>query len=222
MVELEKLTSGARVRGLTSDGTATIQNLKWYGTNSVEAIYEDATGNFGKSAWCPATTWPMRTEMETRMIGRGTNALASSIVLTCRVKTGDSETTIRGDFRRALRQELPDALRQAGNVRLKKRSELPEDWDPARDRHLTVWEATQHLIKRLEGNGEQASADLVRALGPTTEKARDLAYRLYSVCERKKWADEARAYNGLVIAWPELEKLTQASGPRDAAQGRLL
>ncbi len=48
MVELEKLTSATRVRGLTPDSTATVQSTKWYGTNSVEVIYEDATGNLGK------------------------------------------------------------------------------------------------------------------------------------------------------------------------------
>ena len=51
----------------------------------------------------------------------------------------------------------------------------------------------------------------------TAEAARELAYRLYTICERKGWAEEARAYNGLVIAWPELEKLAgtlaSTSGP---------
>jgi len=92
-------------------------------------------------------------------------------------------------------------------VRLLKRTELPEDWDPKTDTRLTVWEATQHLIKRLETNGEQAAADLVRNLDRKAEAARDLAYRLYTTCERKGWAEEARAYNGLVIAWPELMNL---------------
>ena len=46
------------------------------------------------------------------------------------------------------------------------------------------------------------------------ETARDLAYRLYSICERKKWADEALAYNSLVIAWPELSKLALANRNR--------
>ncbi len=111
----------------------------------------------------------------------------------------------------------------AGKVRLKKRDELPAGWHPAKDETHNVWEATQHLIKRLEGNGEQAAADLVNALGPTAEKARDLAYRLYSVCERKKWTDEARAYNGLVIAWPELERLAQANrSANDDPQRQLL
>jgi len=96
----------------------------------------------------------------------------------------------------------------AGQVRLFTRPELPADWDPTKDKRLTVWEATQHLIKRLEEEGEQAAAALLKDLGATVaEQARNLAYRLYTICERTQWADEARAYNGLVLAWPELEKL---------------
>lgn len=95
----------------------------------------------------------------------------------------------------------------AGKVRLLKREELPSDWDPAKDTHPTVWEATQHLIKRLDEAGEDAAAALLAKLGSVADDARLLTYRLYTVCERKGWADEGRAYNGLVIAWPELEKL---------------
>lgn len=94
-----------------------------------------------------------------------------------------------------------------GKVRLLERGEIPEDWDPATDKRCTVWEATQHLIKRLDEGGELAAAKLLGKLGPMAEQARELAYRRYTICERRGWAAEARAYNGLVIAWPELEKL---------------
>ena len=98
----------------------------------------------------------------------------------------------------------------AGKVRLLKRPELPDDWSPATDTRATIWEAAQHLIKRLESSGgEQGAADLLAHLGSLADPARDLAYRLYQICERKGWAEEARAYNGLVIAWPELEKLAE-------------
>jgi putative DNA methylase len=107
----------------------------------------------------------------------------------------------------------------AGRVRLVKRSELPVDWDPTTDARLTTWEATQHLIKRLESNGETAAATLLKQLGPVADHARDLAYRLYTSCERKGWAEDARAYNGLVIAWPELEKL--AAGMTASGSGQL-
>jgi putative DNA methylase len=96
---------------------------------------------------------------------------------------------------------------KSGKVRLIRRDELPDNWNPANDKRLTVWEVTQHLIHRLDQQGESGAAELVNQLGSVGEIARDLAYRLYSTCERKKWADEALAYNGLVIVWPELTKL---------------
>lgn len=271
-------------------------------------------------------TWPVRTERAGRSIELGTNALASSVVLACRRRTADAPVLTRGDFRRALRQELPTALRAlqhggiaavdvaqaaigpgmsvfsrhakvlepdgtamsvrsalqlinevldehlteqegefdsdtrfavtwyeihafeagpygeaetlakaravavggiaeagilrsgGGKVRLLKRSELPTDWDPIADKRLTVWEATQHLIKRLEEQGEEAASDLLDRLGGTADAARDLAYRLYTACERKGWAEEARAYNGLVAAWSDLEKLAAARAGEPAQQ----
>jgi len=94
-----------------------------------------------------------------------------------------------------------------GKVQLVSRAELPEEWNPATDKRLTVWETTQHLIRSLETKGESDAAMLLNKLGGMGETARELAYRLFSICERKKWAEEALAYNGLVIAWPELSKL---------------
>lgn len=98
---------------------------------------------------------------------------------------------------------------KAGKVRLLGRSELDASWDPATDKRLTVWEMTQHLIRRLE-EGEVAAAELARQLGSNSEVARDLAYRLYLICERKKWAQEALAYNALVVAWPQIQRLAAA------------
>ena len=103
---------------------------------------------------------------------------------------------------------------RAGKVRLLRRSELTADWDPARDSRLTVWEATQHLIRALDAGGEEAAADLLRRIGGLGDTARDLAYRLYVICERKRWTQEAIAYNGLVIAWPELARLAARTSPR--------
>jgi putative DNA methylase len=110
---------------------------------------------------------------------------------------------------------------KAGKVRLKKRTELPADWTPDEDKKLTVWECAQHLIRVLEAGGESAAAALLARLGSRADATRDLAYRLYQICERKKWAEEARAYNGLVVAWPELQKLAAQSAapePRAPAQ----
>ncbi len=94
-----------------------------------------------------------------------------------------------------------------GKVQLLGRTELPANWNPVNVKRLTVWETTQHLVRTLESKGEAEAAALLNKLGGIGEIARELAYRLYSICERKKWAEEALAYNGLVIAWPELSKL---------------
>ena len=93
---------------------------------------------------------------------------------------------------------------RAGKVRLLRREELPEDWDPSRIDRLTVWEVTQHLIRRLDQKGEKETANLKAKIGGMAEIARDLAYRLYTLCERKGWAEEAGYYNSLVVAWPSM------------------
>ena len=82
----------------------------------------------------------------------------------------------------------------AGKVRLGRREELSVEWNPSTDKRLAIWEVTQHLIRTLDQAGELGAATLVQQLGGMAELARDLAYRLYSTCERKKWAQEALAY----------------------------
>ncbi len=79
-------------------------------------------------------------------------------------------------------------------------------------------ESAERLIRALE-TGEEAAGALLRQVGGLGEAARDLAYRLYSICERKKWAQEAMAYNSLVIAWPEISRLAQ--GMRSETQGTM-
>jgi putative DNA methylase len=97
---------------------------------------------------------------------------------------------------------------RAGKVSLVSRDDLPESWEPSADR-TSIWEATQHLLRYQLHKGEAAAATLLRKLGGQADIARDLAYRLYTICERKGWTEEARAYNGLVVAWPELVRLAQ-------------
>jgi len=99
---------------------------------------------------------------------------------------------------------------KGGKVRLLRRDELPIAWDPSTDKRLTVWETAQHLIRALERDGENGAAALLPKLGERGEVARDLAYRLYTLCERKGWADEALAYNSLVIAWQGIGQLAIA------------
>ena len=98
---------------------------------------------------------------------------------------------------------------QAGQVRLLKPDELPADWNPETDPRLTVWEMVHHLIRVLEAVGERAAAKLVEKLGAKAESVCEQCYRLYTVCERKKRAAEALAYNSLVQSWPEITRLAE-------------
>ena len=281
------------------------------------------------AGWQLDGTWPMRTELGNRMRGQLSNALASSIVLVCRVRPDDAGVASRRDFLAALKRELPEALRnlqkgniapvdlaqaaigpgmavfsryarvletngdpmgvrtalslinqsldevlaeqegefdadtrwalawfdqygftegaygqaetlstakntsvsgmveagilaaKAGKVRLLKKEELPADWDPANDNRLTVWESTHHLIRSLD-SGEQAAAGLLKKLGPVAEIARDLSYRLYTVCERRKWSQDAIGYNALVLAWPDLKRLADEQKTAGPSQGQLI
>jgi putative DNA methylase len=277
-----------------------------------------------KAGFSLTGTWPMRTELGNRMIGSGTNALASSIALVCRPRSMEAPVTSRRDFLTALKREMPSALRhlqqgniapvdlaqasigpgmaiftryagilesdgtpmrvrtalalinqtldevlaeqegdfdadtgwavawfdqfgfndgpfgdaetlckakntaigglqeagialaRAGKVRLLRVDELPADWDPLADHRLTVWESVHHLIRALN-EGETAAAALVAKLGGQAEAARELAYRLYNICERRKRAQEAQAYNGLVLSWPEIARLAQETRKTEQA-----
>jgi putative DNA methylase len=98
-----------------------------------------------------------------------------------------------------------------GKVRLLRPDDLPADWDPTTVQRLTAWEIVHHLIRALASGGEGAAAALVAKLGVKGEVARELAYRLYTICDRpqKKRPSEALAYNGLVQSWPEIERLAR-------------
>ncbi|MDR7465049.1 MAG: DUF1156 domain-containing protein, partial [Armatimonadota bacterium] len=104
---------------------------------------------------------------------------------------------------------------RGGKVRLLRPEELRKDWDPEQDRRFTVWEATHHLLRIYfyEKAGDAVTARLLRELGTLGETARELAYQLFSVSERKNRSQEAQAYNALVLGWPEIARLArQAPG----------
>lgn len=260
-------------------------------------------------------TWPVRTERSGRLRETGSNALASSIVLTCRPRPDDSPVATRREFLHALKRELPHALRQlqqgniapvdlaqaaigpgmavfsryrlvieaggtpmtirtalqiinqeidavlveqedefdattrwaiawfeqyglsegpygvaetlskakntsvdrmveagiivarSGKVRLLVGKELPDLINTTRVAYLSVWEATQYLVRALIDGGEQAAATLLAVIDEQSGATRDLAYRLYTICERHGWAQEAIGYNSLVVAWPDIQRL---------------
>ena len=96
----------------------------------------------------------------------------------------------------------------AGQVRLLRPDELADGWDPTTDARLSMWEAVHHLIRALDTGGEKGAARVAAQLGASADIARELAYRLYTICERKRRAAEALAYNGLVQSWPEISNLS--------------
>ncbi len=107
---------------------------------------------------------------------------------------------------------------KGGRVRLLRREELPEDWDPQGDPRATVWEALWQLVNRL-GRGENEAVLLLRELGPLADSALELAYRVFQIAERKGWSKDARSVNALARVLPELRVRASAGG---AVQGELL
>jgi putative DNA methylase len=299
----------------------------YYAFKQSESEGSDGTASTGWETFLDAVmragfavtgTWPMRTELGSRMIGSGTNALASSIVLVCRQRPDDAATISRREFIRELNAALPDALDemtrggvnspvapvdlsqaiigpgmaifskykavleadgspmsvrtahtlinrffaeddfdhdtqfclhwfdnsgwavgqfgeadvlarakgtavnglvQAGVVessgsklRLFRWAEYPADWEPEQDRRASVWEALHQLIRALNQQGDSAAGGLLARMPEKAEPVRALAYRLYTLCERKGWAEDARAYNELVTSWAGIEAASHESG----------
>ena len=258
-------------------------------------------------------TWPLKTERTERMRGKNSNALASSIVLVCRVREATASAVSRREFIRELNQVLPDALDEmtrgtdegqspvapvdlsqaiigpgmavfskysavleadgmpmtahsaltiinrflaeddfdadtqfclrwfeqhgwdngqfgeadvlarakgtsvegvkqsgvlqaaSGSVRLLKWVEYPTDWNPQNDQRLPVWEVLHQLVRVFSTIGETGAGSVFAAVQSKAEPARQLAYRLYTLCERAGRAEDARAYNELITSWPGIE-----------------
>jgi putative DNA methylase len=261
-------------------------------------------------------TWPVRTENASRMRGQSSNALANSVVIVCRKKETSAESITRAEFIRALKRELPPAIKelqaaniapadmpqsaigpgmgvfsryravlesddrpmsvkaalqlinrelddylggiqgefdadtrfaitwfeqnglkagdygtanniatargisvesvkhagivesQAGKVRVLRRDELDDKWEPGTDQHLTIWECLQHLVRLHEKDGiSQATSVLLKKIGDKAEAVKDLAYVLYDISANKRQdAKEATAYNALIADWTELSR----------------
>jgi putative DNA methylase len=100
----------------------------------------------------------------------------------------------------------------SGKVRLLKPAEYPSDWNPIKDNNTPVWEALHQLIRGLRAEGEGAAGVLLAGMPQRAEPIRNLAYRLYTLCERKGWADDARAYNELITSWTGIEAASHEKG----------
>lgn|SRR5262249_14474700 len=108
--------------------------------------------------------------------------------------------------------------RGGGKVRLLKPAELSVS---PNHEHTVVWEILHQLIRTLEAGGESEAANFTANIGTKAEIARELAYRLYSVCERKKRAEEAVSYNGLVQSWAEISRLARETSIPRATQAAM-
>ena len=100
-----------------------------------------------------------------------------------------------------------------GNVRLLKWREYPADWDPAKDTRLPIWEALHQLIRSYNVAGDSGAANVLAGLSGKAEAARQLAYRLYTLCERAGRAEDARAYNEVVTGWSGIESAAVKVAP---------
>lgn len=119
---------------------------------------------------------------------------------------GDADTLSRGKGTSVDGMKEAGVLQSGGGkVRLLKWSEYPAEWDPRTDKRTPVWEALHQLIRALNQGGEAASGALLALLGGKTEAVRQLAYRLYTLCERLGQAEDARAYNELITSWTGIE-----------------
>ncbi len=107
-----------------------------------------------------------------------------------------------------------------GDLRLLKWAEMPRDWNPETDTRVPVWEALHQMIRALNQDGETAAGALLARMPARAEPIRALAYRLYTLCERKGWAEDARAYNELITAWSGVERGASEAGVV-GAQGSL-
>jgi|694.fasta_scaffold50908_4 putative DNA methylase len=92
-----------------------------------------------------------------------------------------------------------------GNVSLLRWAEYPTEWDPKSDQRLPIWEVLHQLIRVFNTDGETGAAAVFDAVQSKAEAARQLAYRLYTLCERKNWAEDARGYNEVVTSWSGIE-----------------
>lgn len=300
----------------------------YYAFKQSETESTEGTASTGWETFLDAThragfaltgTWPMRTELSNRMIGSGTNALASSIILVCRPRSVTASTISRRAFLRELNQVLPEALDEmtkgagddrspvapvdlsqaiigpgmavfskyaavleadgtpmnvrtalqlinrflaeddfdhdtqfclswfgqygwkdgkfgeadtlarakgtsvdgvkqsgvlyatGGVVRLLKWADYPTDWDPRADTRLPVWEVLHQLIRLFKTEGESGAGGMLAAVQSKGEATRQLAYRLYTLCERAGWAEDARAYNEIVTSWGAIEAAAAAT-----------
>lgn len=96
---------------------------------------------------------------------------------------------------------------------------MDSDWDPKSDNRVPVWEACHQIIRELNQKGESAAGALLARMPEHGEAIRQLAYHMYTLCERKKWAEDARAYNELITAWHSVVEASLEAGHKNEQMG---
>ena len=128
-------------------------------------------------------------------------------------KYGDADVLARAKGTAVAALAVAGVLASAkGEARLLKWAEMPADWRPENDPRLPVWEALHQLIRALNQQGESGAGGLLAHMVAKAGPIRALAYRLYTLCERKGWAEEARAYNELITNWNSIEQTASEAG----------
>jgi putative DNA methylase len=107
-----------------------------------------------------------------------------------------------------------------GEVRLLRVKEYPAAWDPTKDSRLPIWEACHQMCRAL-GESESEAGALLARMPEKQDAIRQLAYRLYTICERKGWAEDARAYNELVTSWPAIVEQSLKAGHKGSQMSLL-
>jgi putative DNA methylase len=138
-------------------------------------------------------------------------------------KFGDADTLARAKGTSVQGVNQAGVLQAGGGtVRLLKWAEYPEGWDPKSDVRLPIWELLHQMIRLTRTQGESGAGAVLAAIQDKAEPARQLAYRLYTLCERAGWAEDARAYNELVTGWTGIESAAAiAAAAAVSPQGRL-
>jgi putative DNA methylase len=167
--------------------------------NSVLAEVLDEQEN----EWDPETRWAV-TWFEQHEFAEGSSGEADSLA---RAKV----TSIDGLQRAGI------VVTRMGKTRLVRREEVAADYDPSTDARPTVWELVQHLVRTLDTEGEEAAARVLVTVS-NADAARDLAYRLHAVCERRGWAEQALAFNILAASWSEIVRLATSQSDSSLQQ----
>jgi putative DNA methylase len=137
-------------------------------------------------------------------------------------KFGEADTLARAKGTSVDGVKNSGVLQSAGgNVRLLKWADYKPDWDPAADDRLPVWEGLHQLVRVFKTDGESAAGKVLSAVAAKAESIRQLAYRLYTLCERAGRAEDARAYNELITSWAPIESAAAAMPSSAPAQKTL-